>query len=120
MLDGIIWILKTGLAWRDLPKQYFGPWKTVYERFRQWSQSGLWEKILLQLQANFEKEGLIDWELFSIDGSSVRAHKAAAGAKKTLLARGSLQTMPWGGVEVDSELKSTSSATAKAIRSKRK
>jgi transposase len=82
IVDGMIWVLKTGVPWRDLPER-FGPWKTVYERFRLWSQQGLWQRILSALQADFEAEGQIDWELFSIDGSSVRAHKSAAGAKKS-------------------------------------
>ena len=45
MVDGMIWVLKTGVPWRDLPER-FGPWKTVYERFRLYSQQGLWQKII--------------------------------------------------------------------------
>ncbi len=92
IVDGMIWVLKTGAPWRDLPER-FGPWKTVYERFRLWSQQGLWQKIISELQSDFESEGNIDWELFSIDGSSIRAHKSAAGAKKSLHSRRSRKTM---------------------------
>jgi transposase len=91
IVDGMIWVLKTGVPWRDIPER-FGPWKTVYERFRQWSQQGLWQKILSALQADFEAEGQIDWHLFSIDGSSIRAHKSAAGAKKSLRSQRSQKT----------------------------
>jgi len=83
MIDAMIWILKTGAPWRDLPER-FGPWKTAYERFRLYSQEGLWQRVVSELQTEFEAEGNIDWELFCIDGSSIRAHKSAAGAKKSL------------------------------------
>jgi transposase len=92
MVDGMIWVLKTGAPWRDLPDR-FGPWKTVYERFRLWSQLGLWQKIISELQADFEADGNIEWELFCIDGSSIRAHKSAAGAKKNALFQRSQKTM---------------------------
>ena len=50
ILGGIFWILRTGAPWRDLPEAY-GNWSTVYERFRQWSQNGLFEKIVDALVA---------------------------------------------------------------------
>ena len=45
VLDGIFWIARTGVAWRDLP-EYFGKWSSVYRQFRRWTLSGLWELIL--------------------------------------------------------------------------
>lgn len=81
VIDGILWVLATGAPWRDLPER-FGPWKTVYERFRRWTQEGVWDRILDRLQAHRHAEGQIDWELFCVDGSVVRAHKAAAGGGK--------------------------------------
>ena len=81
IINGILWILKTGAPWRDLPVN-FGPWKTVYERFRLWVSNGLWDTILATLQAWKNSSGKIDWRLFCIDGTVVRAHKAAAGARK--------------------------------------
>lgn len=81
MVEGILWILATGSPWRDLP-QRFGPWETVYDRFRRWTREGLWDKILKRLQAKRHADGEIDWELFCIDGTVVRAHKSAAGARK--------------------------------------
>src|SRR5262245_8165246 len=87
MLHGILWALATGAAWRDLPER-FGPWETVYGRFRQWTRNGLWEQILQHLQVQRQADGRIDWHLFSIDGSVVRAHKAAAGARKKNTGRG--------------------------------
>lgn len=84
MVDGILWIKKTGAPWRDLPER-FGPWQTVYDRFSKWCKSGFFARIVSELQADLEAEGLIDWELFCIDGTNVRAHQAAAGAQRSYL-----------------------------------
>ncbi len=81
VIDGILWILQTGAPWRDLPER-FGSWKTVYERFRLWCRAGLWGCLFERLLAEANAAGGISWELFFIDGSIVRAHKAAAGAGK--------------------------------------
>jgi len=45
ILTGMLWIVRTGAAWRELPST-FGPWPTVYSRFRRWRQTGLWQLIL--------------------------------------------------------------------------
>ncbi len=82
IVNGILWVLKTGCPWRDL-KESYGPWQTVYDRFSKWTKSGVWDKILSKLQAGFHSKGKIDWRLFSIDGSSIRAHKSAGGAKRS-------------------------------------
>ena len=50
LLNGIFWIARSGAAWRDLPERY-GPWQTVYKRFREWSESGLIEKIFHELES---------------------------------------------------------------------
>jgi transposase len=81
MIDGILFVLKTGCPWRDVLAE-FGKWSTIYERFRLWSHAGVWELILSALQARKQASGEIDWELFCIDGTVIRAHKAAAGASK--------------------------------------
>jgi transposase len=81
MLNGIFWRLNTGAPWRDLPERY-GPWQTVYDRFNKLRKSGLLERMIEQLQFRLNEAGLIDPELFCIDGSNVRAARAAAGAAK--------------------------------------
>lgn len=81
ILNGMLYWLHTGVPWRDLPERY-GPWQTVYSRFRRWSRTGLWDRILAQLQRELDGLGQIEWTLWCIDGSHVRAHKAAAGAGK--------------------------------------
>ena len=84
MMDGILWVKKTGAPWRDLPER-FGPWQTVYDRFSKWCVSGLLATIVTELQTDLEAEGLIDWSLFCIDGTNVRAHQASAGAQRSFL-----------------------------------
>ncbi len=81
VLNGMFWVLSSGAAWRDLPERY-GPWKTVHGRFRRWTQSGLFQKILLALEARARRADRIDFEFAAVDGSIVRAHKCAAGAQK--------------------------------------
>ena len=81
VINGIIFVLRTGLAWRDLPAQ-FGKYKTVYNRFRRWVKSGLWQRMFETLITRVVGDGEIDFELWCVDGTVVRAHKAAAGARK--------------------------------------
>ena len=80
-VNGIFWRLNTGAPWRDLPERY-GPWQTVYDRFRNLRHSGVLDQILGRLQLQLNEAGLIDPDLFCIDGSNVRAARAAAGAAK--------------------------------------
>lgn len=80
-LNGMLFWLHTGVPWRDLPERY-GPWQTVYSRFRRWSRDGTWDRILGALQRELDAAGQLEWGLWCIDGSSVRAHKAASGGGK--------------------------------------
>lgn len=96
-VNAMFWILSTGAPWRDLPTR-FGPWQSAYERFNTYSKDGTLDRIVARLQMELDANGEIDWELFCVDGSSVRAHRAAAGAKKGGLARPprmSPKTTPW-------------------------
>jgi transposase len=83
VIDAILWILHTGAPWRDLPRETYGPWQTVYERFNRWSKDGTWSRLLDAIHARLDAAGKIDWDLFCIDGSSIRASRAAAGASPT-------------------------------------
>ena len=53
VVNGVLWVLRTGLPWRDLPPQY-GRWQTVYSRYRRWTQQGVWQRALDQLKAKTE------------------------------------------------------------------
>ena len=79
ILNGIFWRLNTGAPWRDLPERY-GKWKTVHDRFSKLRKSGLLDRILQALQLRLDTRGLIDFDLWCVDGSSTRASQAAAGA----------------------------------------
>ncbi|MCC9656729.1 IS5 family transposase [Rhodopirellula sp. JC737] len=78
LVNGIIWILQTGSPWRDLPAE-FGNWKTVYNRFRRWVISGLWDQLFRRLLRVMDELGNIDRTVWCVDGSVVRAHRAASG-----------------------------------------
>ena len=80
MLSGILWVLRTGAPWRDLPG-HFGPWSTAYSRFRRWAATGVWQRVLEALQREADGRGELDWSKHFVDGTVVRAHQSAAGAK---------------------------------------
>ena len=82
ILNGILWVHRTGAPWRDLPERY-GPVGTVSNRFYRWCQSGVWGHILSALQAEADARGEVDWELHFVDATIVRAHQHAAGARRT-------------------------------------
>jgi transposase len=79
IINGILWILHTGAPWRDVPERY-GPWQTVYDRFNKWRKDGTWARLLERLQVQLNEQGRIDWELWCVDTTIVRASRAAAGA----------------------------------------
>lgn len=71
--EAILWILRTGAPWRDLPS-HFGPWESIYSSFRRWTKNGLWQSILAQLSAiNADNEYLM------IDSTTARVHQHACG-----------------------------------------
>jgi transposase len=74
ILNGILWILRTGAPWRDLPERY-GNWKTVYSRFRRWQEVGIWDRILTEIQIEAAHDDQIDGSVTMIDSSSIRAHQ---------------------------------------------
>jgi len=81
MFNGVLWVLRTGAPWRDLPERY-GRWGSVYHRFNRWRQDGTFDRLLRALRIRLDKAGHIDWDLWCVDGSSIRASRAAAGASK--------------------------------------
>ena len=81
LFDGILWIVRTGAPWRDLPAE-FGKWETVYYHFKRWSTDGTLDNVLKTLQASFVGAEIIDDDLWCVDGTTVRAARCAAGAKK--------------------------------------
>jgi transposase len=117
MLDGIFWILSTGAPWRDLPER-FGPWQTVYDYFRNWRKSGVFSSILTALQIKLDKAGYIDWDLWCVDGASVRANRAAAGAGEKVLSdtKTNPKIMLWAAQKAGLERSSIFLLTARELR----
>lgn len=119
VIDGIFWVLRSGSSWRDLPERY-GPWQTCYDRFVRWRRDGTFARMLARLHALLEAEGLIDWRQFCVDGTSVRAAKAAAGARrKRGRIRRSPPTTPWGAAAAGGARRSTWSPTPARSRWRR-
>jgi len=83
ILNGILWVLRTGAPWRDLPERY-GKWTTVYSRFQRWRKAGVWDRILKDVQTLVDQDGNVDWEIHFVDSTIVRAHQHAAGAKQAI------------------------------------
>ncbi len=73
-IDAVVWVLRNGGPWRDLP-QRFGNWNSTWRRFDRWSTSGVWLRL-------FEAMQEADLEWIMIDSTTVRAHQHAAGARK--------------------------------------
>ena len=78
MVDGILWIKRTGSPWRDLPEE-FGKWGTVWDLFDKWNSDGTLDEILFRLRTNFAD---FDSELWCVDGTTVRAARCATGGGK--------------------------------------
>lgn len=81
ILDGILWILRTGAPWRDLPRE-LGPWATVWDLFNTGNHDGTLDAILSRLRAAGIDTGLVDRQLWCIDGTVIRAARCAAGGGK--------------------------------------
>jgi transposase len=83
LVNGMLWILRTGAPWRDLPERY-GKVGTVSSRFYRWRNAGHWLRILQTLQQHGDALGQIDWEIHFVDSTVIRAHQHAAGSKKKM------------------------------------
>jgi transposase len=81
VLNGILWKLRTGAPWRDVPERY-GPYRTLHDRLARWAADGTWRRVLRQLQALADAHGGPDWEGCALDSTHVKAHRAASGARR--------------------------------------
>lgn len=81
VINGILWVLNTGAAWRDMPER-FGAWQTIYHRFNTWTKDGTWQRIMQALLAKLNRQRQVEWDLVAIDATQIRASRAAAGARK--------------------------------------
>jgi transposase len=73
-LEAVLWRVRTGVPWRDLPGA-FGKWNSVFQRFRRWAKGGVFERVFARLS------GEPDFEYALVDGTIVTAHQKASGAR---------------------------------------
>ena len=86
IMNGILWIMRTGASWRDLPDRY-PPYQTCHRRFQEWVRAGVFEKVLRALVKDVKERGKLDLTECFIDGSFVIAKKGVAGWEKPSGAR---------------------------------
>ena len=108
VIDGVLFWQATGVPWRDLPERY-GPWQSVFTRFRRWTQAGVWDQLFAAVQRQADAAGALDWEMHFVDGTVIRAHQHAAGAKG-----GTRRTKRSGAAVAGSRPKFTCAPTAAA------
>ena len=87
-VNGVLWVLRSGARWHDLPERY-GKWKTVHKRFTRWAKAGVWERVFEVLTKDRDNSYLM------IDSTLVKAHQQAATGK------GGAATRLWGDPEED-------------------
>jgi transposase len=87
VLNGILWIMRTGAQWDELPKKY-PPYQTCHRRFQQWVMDGTFEKILREVARDLHERGRIDVSECFIDGSFAGAKKRGLLVGKTKRGKG--------------------------------
>lgn len=79
-IEGVLWLVRAGAPWRDLPP-HFGKWGSVWKRFRRWAEKGVFERIFNELSTD------PDFEYALVDGTIIKVHRHATGAKGGLSIR---------------------------------
>jgi transposase len=115
VLDGILYALRTGCQWRDIPDRY-GPWKTIHNRFTRWRAEKVVDRIADGLLSILEDRGEIDQDLWCVDATISRAARCAAGALKKGAQTTNRKTMRSVVHEVASARRSTLQRTATESR----
>jgi transposase len=87
-VNGVLWVLRSGARWHDLPERY-GKWKSLHKRFTRWAKAGVWERVFACLTADPDNDYLM------LDSTLVRAHQQAATGK------GGTKIRLWGAPEED-------------------
>ena len=73
-INGILWVLRSGARWRDLPRE-FGTPSTCHRRLQEWQDQGVWEQIWLKFLGTLDQQGKRDWSQAFLAGSFVPAKK---------------------------------------------
>jgi putative transposase len=104
-LEAVLWIMRTGAPWRDLPPE-LGNWHTTFTRFSRWSKTGVWDRVFITVSGDRDLE-----EVF-FDSTAVRAHLHAAGAQNNTVRR------RWAALAAVSAVKCIALRTPLATRSR--
>jgi transposase len=86
VLEGILWVLKTGARWRDLPQEYPSA-STCWRRLRQWEERDIWLKIWRQFLSELDQQGRLDWSESFLDGSFAPAKKGGSASERPSAAK---------------------------------
>lgn len=90
-LNGILFVLTTGIPWEDLPQELgFGSGMTCWRRLRDWQALGIWDRLHLALLIQLRQHDQIDWSRACIDGASVASPRGAKRPVPTPLIEGSV------------------------------
>ena len=73
-INGILWVLRTGARWADMPRKYGAP-STAHVRLQTWQRQGVWESIWRTLLSNLDEKGQLDWQKAHLDGTFIAAKK---------------------------------------------
>lgn len=87
VLEGILWVLKTGARWRDVPKEIGVSGSVCWKRLRRWDQQGVWLRLWRAFLAELDQRGRLDWEESFVDGSFAPAKKGATESAKPSVER---------------------------------
>jgi Putative transposase of IS4/5 family (DUF4096) len=90
-INGILWVLRSGARWRDLPKGYGSP-STCHRRLQEWQDQGVWEQIRLKFLGTLDAQGKLDWSQAFLDGSFVPPKKGERISPMAGKARGAPST----------------------------
>ena len=81
VVEGLVYRYRTGIPWRDLPREAFGPWQTAWKRHKTFSYDGTWDRVLAELTAQADAQGEVDW-VVSVDATINRAHQHATNTTR--------------------------------------
>ena len=87
VFEGILWILRTGARWRDLPKDFEVSPSVCWKRLRRWEEQGVWLRLWRAFLSELDQRGKLDWRESFLDGSFAPAKKGATESAKPSAAR---------------------------------
>ncbi len=111
VVEGILWVLRTGARWKDLPERYPSP-STCWRRLNEWEEQGVWLNIWRTFLSQLDADGVLDWSEAFMDGSFAPAKKRGAAVGKTKRGKGTkrMVVVDGQGIPLGSHIDSASPA----------